>query len=475
MSSKRFKTIVAIELGNRRLSAVEMHGGPSEPLQLRHCARGTLALDPLNASPELAAREIRNLLDQAGIKTRQCILCVPLNQVLLHTVAIPAIEEADMDAFVALEAERAFPFPPADLMVSHSRNALDETTRFATLAAVPSAQLATLQAVLRLANLQPVIATTTISALLARATSTESAIALTDSGVEFVVSNKGEVAAMRLLEHAPEQPGKWDDLDYEWMARELRITLGRLPRSTREALQCIRVYGTSEAQRTAIKNLGPELEALALPLEPGNSKEVFALADSTDQQVPIGLFAVAAQYLLNGRTYFNFLPPRISKFGQMSQKFFSQGLTQRLASAAALLAALFIAFYTWQIWQLSSLERSWKKIEPQVSSLKFLQEKQRDYAPWFDDKIHSLEIARTLTSSFPETGSVWTRSFEIKNLANVTCTAYASSNNDALRVLETLRKTSGVGNLKIGPMRGDKPVQFSLSYQWEGLDSHGRE
>jgi len=38
----------------------------------------SLALNPLTGDPELVGREIRNHLDQAGIRERRCAVCVPL-------------------------------------------------------------------------------------------------------------------------------------------------------------------------------------------------------------------------------------------------------------------------------------------------------------------------------------------------------------------------------------------------------------
>lgn len=475
MKAKRLKNVVAIELGNRRLTAVELRGVADNQLELRNSARGTLVLDPWTASPELAGREIRNLLDQAGIRTKQCILCLPLNTILLHSIIVPPIDEADVDAFLALESERAFPFAPQDLVVSTSCYVLADGTRSATLAAVTTAQLAVLEKVLRLAGLQPVSISTATASVTAGNSAISSAIVLTDAGVEFVVSVNGSIAAMRLLDGAPEQAGKWDELDYEWIARELRITLGRLPRQTRDALERIDVFGTPEAQRAAILALGPELEMLALPLQPCGIDKTEKIATTPEQQVPASLLAVASLYLRTGQTTFNFLPPRVSRLSKISHTFLSRGLTWRLGSAATGVACLVIAAYAWQFWRLSNLERQWASMKNEAGALKDLQQKLHEYGPWFDDNIHSLEIARTLTSSFPETGSVWTRSLEIKDLDTVLCTGYASSNSDALHVLDALAKAKGVTDLKIGPLSGEKPVQFSASYKWEGRESHGSE
>src|SRR3989440_10160432 len=81
----------------------------------------SLSLDPLTNDPELVGREIRNQLDQAGIRERRCAVCVPLSWALTLQVKVPELPETDVASFLELETERGFPVSPDTLSVSQSR------------------------------------------------------------------------------------------------------------------------------------------------------------------------------------------------------------------------------------------------------------------------------------------------------------------------------------------------------------------
>jgi hypothetical protein len=95
--------------------------------------------------------------------------------------------------------------------------------------------------------------------------------------------------------------------------------------------------------------------------------------------------------------------------------------------------------------------------------LTVLQDKIRRFKPWFDDSIPSLSVARILTEAFPEEGSVWLKSLEIKDRTEVTCSGQARDNREWMAMVDRLRKTSGVLDLQVLQVRGAAPLQFTLS------------
>jgi len=123
--------------------------------------------------------------------------------------------------------------------------------------------------------------------------------------------------------------------------------------------------------------------------------------------------------------------------------------------------------------RLSKLEKEWAVIEPQVRKVEALQENVRTFRPWFDDSVQSLRIATMLASAFPEEGSVWVKTFGIKDLSKVTFSGNARANRDLLKMLDTLRKTGGIEDVQVLQVRGGSPVQFSVSFRWNGGGSHG--
>ena len=49
-----------------------------------------------------------------------------------------------------------------------------------------------------------------------------------------------------------------------------------------------------------------------------------------------------------------------------------------------------------------------------------MQDKIKQYRPWFDESISGLSILRRLTESFPQDGSVTAKTLEIRDLNLVT-------------------------------------------------------
>src|SRR5688572_10724394 len=125
-------------------------------VEIKKTFTAALALDPLTAEVELAARELRNQLDAQQIRERWCVVSLPLNWALMLTVKLPEIPEEDVADFLQLEAERGFPYSPDELMLSHSRFSTPDGGKFATLVAVPRQQVLRLETVLQAAQLRPV-------------------------------------------------------------------------------------------------------------------------------------------------------------------------------------------------------------------------------------------------------------------------------------------------------------------------------
>jgi hypothetical protein len=99
----------------------------------------SLALSPLSGDTQLVGREIRNHLDQAGIRERYCALCIPLNWVLTLHTKLPDLPEADIASFLLIEAERGFHSGHENLFIAHSRFRSASGEQHATLMAIPAA------------------------------------------------------------------------------------------------------------------------------------------------------------------------------------------------------------------------------------------------------------------------------------------------------------------------------------------------
>ena len=107
-----------------------------------------------------------------------------------------------------------------------------------------------------------------------------------------------------------------------------------------------------------------------------------------------------------------------------------------------------------------------------VTELDGLQQNIRQFRPWFDDSFISLSIMRQLTLAFPEDGVVTAKTIEIHDDNVVTCTGTAQSQAALLKTIGQLRAMNGVTKLKLEPIRGKAPMQFTFDFHFANGGSH---
>src|SRR5438105_3333102 len=138
--AKRLSSLLALVLDGSRLDGVVLRR-PNGSLQVQQTFSGSLSLDPLTADPELVGREIRNLLDGAGVRERNCVFALPLKWILTSHVDLPPLPEDDIPGFLQLEAERGFHADVSTLNFAASRSKLAGGKEHALLVGVPRTHL----------------------------------------------------------------------------------------------------------------------------------------------------------------------------------------------------------------------------------------------------------------------------------------------------------------------------------------------
>jgi hypothetical protein len=475
MKRHRLKRILALDLCNRTLQVVEIRRGSGAQHEIRHSLQATLSLDPWASDPQLSGREIQNLLLTARIKPAPCIVCLPIQRVLVHHMQLPELTEADALEFINLESERAFPFSPQDLISATSRAVDPAGVSQATVVGLLTSQAATLQQVLRSAGLQLLSITLGSVALLdPAAPMAEAHIALTLNGIEMIVATSGGLLGLRTLSEPLETADRDTPLDIPAITRECRITLARLPAQIRSQLKVIHLHGYPTLDANLKTALGLELESMGFKLESAGI-DTTGQRTSTDVSAhPPGATLAALNWLAGHATPVEFLVPRINRVKQFLRRFMARGVLWRVGGAVGCIVLLICLAMAWQFWRLAGLERRWAAIETRVKTLESLQRKMHDYRPWFDDSIPSLTILRELTEAFPNKGEVWTRTLEIKDLSQVVCSGYANTEADWTSMRNKLGKMKNVQNLKIEQVRGTKPMQFNLTFQWKQGGNRGQ-
>jgi hypothetical protein len=464
---KRLTSVLGLALDGSRLDGVVLQR-VNGSLELKQSFSVMLTLDPLTAAPELVGREIRNQLDAAGVRERNCVFGVPLKWVLTAHTELPPLPEADAASLLQMEAESKFHTEVAALQLANSRCALAAEKKYVLLAGISRAHIATLEQVLAAAKLKPVSFALGLAALqapAAEATQGVLALAVGESTVSLQVTCGG-VAALRALEGAIENDGGRRALHPDLVARESRITLGQLPVELRETIKRIRIFGPRELAHQLADEMELRFEPMGLQVEVVSAYAPDAFGVQLPPETAISAaFSLAARVLIGQSPALEFLPPKPTLIEQFATKY-SSGRLRTVGLIAAGIALLIAgAFFIQQI-ELWRLRSQWTGMSAKVMELQGVQDQIRQYRPWFDDSFRDLAILRQLSLAFPEDGVVTAKTIEIRDDNTVSCSGSARDYAAVLAMQAKLRMADGVSSLKLDQIRGKSPMQFTFNFQY---------
>jgi hypothetical protein len=466
----RPSSVLGISLDGNRLEAVVVRRSGGN-LQVRQSLSAAMALAPLTGDPELVGREIQNHLDKAGIRERNCAVCLPLTWVLTLQTKVPGLTGADLDSFLQIEAERGFPSGYESLYITRSLFKAPNGDQYANLLAVPRNHLNLLERVLRAAKLKPLVFAMGISATQSPSQQPSQrvlALALSSHGLELQVTGGGGIIALRSLDAAVESEGARRAVSSDLVAREIRITLGQLPGGFAESQGPIKIFGGGEIARQFVTEVAPRLTALGLRIEPMDRPADVIFDTPPSQDIAASpVLALAAAFVKSGDVGPDFLPPKVSQW----KVFVTSKLgTQKLAYAGA--AAGFIILcvggaFGWQQYQIISLNSQWKKISGTVARLQGDQDNISKFRPWFDNSCRALTIWNNLAKAFPDNGSITVKSMEIREQSEITASGTAQNEAAFLAVQKLLKNIPEVVELH-SVLRGVAPtIQYEITYQWQ--------
>lgn len=461
-------TALGLALHGSRLDGmlVKRSNGSMQVLKTFHA---TLALDPLTGDAELVGREIRNHLDQAGIRERRCVVTLPLSWVLTLPTEVPDMPDEDVASFLEIEAERGFPYGLESLSVGKSVFRASNGKRFATQVAVPRNHLDQLDRALKAAQLRTV-SITLGSAVLQDPVKDSSngvmALVLGEGSVDLQITCAGGVAVLRSLDSVFESEAAPSRLSTDLLVREIKITLGQLPAEFRDSVKRVRVFGRGETARRFQYEAVGRLDAMGLKVELVEAYAGNEFAKTLPSNVEVSpAFSAAARCITGVPPLMEFLLPKVSAFQQFTNRFASKKVGWIGAAAAAIVLLVGGAFAVQQ-YKLSKLRDQWTAMSPQVRDLEDMQALIRRFRPWFDTSFRNLTVLRKVTEAFPEDGVVTAKTVEIRDVSAVSCSGTASDNQSLLRMLEQLRASKDVRDLKVDNIRGKTPLQFTFNFHW---------
>jgi hypothetical protein len=456
-------SLLGLSLDGSRLEGVWLKR-TNGAVQIAGSFAATLTLDPLTAAAELVGREIRNHLDAAEIRERNCVVALPLKWALVTQAKVPPLPEADVTSFLAIEAERGFPCDIATLVTATSRSKTVATEEQATFVGMPRGHVTALAAALRAAGLKPQSFSLGITALQRPTPEPVLAVTIGESHVGLQITQGGGVLGLRALEGAVENTGGRQELHTDVVAREVRITLGQLSETVRAGLRSVRVFGPRELAQQLVTELQRRQPDLAVELVTHYDAKEMAVEIPADAPVSAA-FSLAAEKLGGRVAHWEFLPPQVSSWQQFMGRFGTGKLRQTGLIAAGVIGVVVGAFLIQQIilWRYQS---RWSAMKTQVEALEVTQAKIKQFRPWYDESARSLSILKQLTQAFPEDGVVTAKTVEIREANLVTCTGTAKDNSALLRTLDNLRKAGNVAEVKVNRIQGKSPMQFTFDFRW---------
>jgi hypothetical protein len=483
---KKLGAVLGLTLDAGKLEGVVLRR-TNGSLQRQQSFSAPLALDPLTAAPELVGREIRNQLDAAGVRERNCVVGLPLKWVMTTQTELPLLPEADAASLLQMEAEKGFHTDTAELQISHSRSALAGDKKFVLLAGVPSGHVAALEKLLAAAKLKPISFALGISALQSerraparlddRSAAKQRpepepgvpgvlALIIGEANIGLQVTAAGGVVALRALEGAMETEGGRRTLHADVATREARVTLGQLPGELREQVKLIRVFGPRELAQQLADEMELRFEPMGLTVEivtayAPNEFGVTLPAEATVSPA----FSLAARELTQQKPAFEFLPPKPTLIEQFVTKY-SSGRLRTTGAIAAGVAAIVAGLFLVQQIQLWHLRSQWSRMAVKVTDLQHVQDQIRQYRPWYGGTFRNLAILRELSLAFPEDGVVTAKVITIRDDGTVNCSGTMQDNSALLAMESKLAKASGVSNLKVEQIRGKSPMQFVFSFKY---------
>jgi hypothetical protein len=462
----RVPAVLAITLQSRSVLVdhVRRENGGSRVLKTRCLPIGA---DQLMEDPEQAGRALADLLKGEGLGERRCVVCLPASWVLSTSTELPEVSQEDLRSFLELRAEREFPFAAADLHLAYSVFESEPGVRNATLAALPSRKLEAVRAMLERAGCRPVSISLALEVGMSEEGRNEGGglnVLVNGNHFDLVVMAGGGVAALRSVS-APEWGGEGGSgIDGDRIGRELRITLGRLPEDVRRRLAKARFVGERRSAEAVLEATQAQLHRLGLQgIVPASTK--MSGREDPDAPAPGIAARVAERHLQGQQILFEFVAPETKAWHAFMRRY--DTLRNRWIAAVALcclvLPAVLLAVRT----RIENrLAAEWNKLEPVTEELGMIQSRLREFRPWFETGTPSVEMLHGLVSAFPESGEVWAKRIELKEDAKVVCAGFARDQGVWMDFLDDVGAQPGVTDLNVQSVRGDRPVQFDLSFTW---------
>ncbi|MDB6055177.1 MAG: hypothetical protein JWN25_2700 [Verrucomicrobiales bacterium] len=430
-----------------------------------------LKTDLLSHDPAIVGREIKDFLKASGINEKNCMVGLPLNWAFSVHSKLPALEAEDVADFLQLEAERGFPTPVDELQTTLTNYTSPNGEPYATQVGVSRSHLKKLQEVLTAAGLKPTSFALAIAALpgaLPKAGSSVITALVGENRIDLLIAFGTSIVSIRTIEMAFDDQNIDIRANGEMIFRELRITLGQLPRDISGKIDQINLFGNNPKISGFLEVLKQKLSPMGMTVRHIQSYSGTEGSPKISTSVKVSPEAGLAARRLSQKPdeYWEYLEAPPSFWSKVSTRYSSRQLVYPVTGAAAV-ALLLIGMFGYQQYQLTQLRAEWAGMKKNVDQYDALQGEMRKYRPWFSSTSPNLTILARMSEAFPEAGSVSAKTVDIRNSANVSCSGVATDKNSLYKTLAALRALNQIDSLALDSLKGSKaPVQFTFNFHW---------
>ena len=382
---------------------------------------------------ELVGKELKDLLQQAGMARRQAVVVLPSHRFVTLQLSLQNIPEENRDDYVRLQAERAFGDSSSHCYGDLRFSSLDNHP-MALVAALPADRVEAMTAALRAAGITP-LSFVPMGALLAPENSHALVVSRSGNELEIGVFLEHNPIVFRTLK---------GDMSSTELLREIRLTAGHAGVPFKHV-----AVGDAVPCREEVTAL-LQKHGFTIAEEKIQDDDTRPLTRMLQRGVPIGVQAVNR--------------PGWSSFLARRGKRPSRTLTILGAAVIAVILLVTSRVGYHHYLKLKSQSLSRRSVEVDAISKKV-----RYFSPWVRSRPAALRILKEVATACPETGTVWVTRFETRANGKVFINAKARSESAWLKVQQNLLQSPLVMNLKTLQTRTNEKkgtTQFSVAFDW---------
>lgn len=439
------KTLSAVEIGSRRLAAVEVRAN----------GRGAEIVRAETVELSSGPEGVREAAGRCGLSGARVVLVVPRRHAIFREFELPEGTPEELVAMVRFQAERRLPLPLERVRYTFVEAGRAEGKVRIQLVAVPREVLDPAVAALEGAGVKVVGVTVSTFALAARAPAegTGLVVALGDGEAEILVADRGRVELTRAV------PGA----DRARLVSEVERTRAAFAaRSGGRELERVMVAGEDEAAQDLARALGQELGREVVAAGPGTLETAPAAGACAGWVRPEGL-----PDLLRPPE-----PPRRFRW-------------TRLHRAAGAAGAAVLVLLVWSQAVLGDKRRVLEsrraelaKLQPQVAEVTRLGRQAALAHQWYRDRNTWLPVLEALRKNV-DTSRLWIVTATFEDPGIVRLQGKARDDKPVYELVSALEKTGLFGPLKIERIipnndRGEYRHDFTVEARLAGTDGRRR-